>query len=259
MKSKIKELMSASGIPDTAVCEFGFVKDRLLPCRATARLPENPKSIIMAAFPYKVREEAPENISRYAAVKDYHIVCKGLLERAAEICRAEFPHNTFEVFIDNSPIPEVAAGVHAGLGKEGKNGLLIHKKYGSYVFLGEIVTDLELSPDKGGEKCLDCGRCKAVCPTMLQKSDCLSSVNQRKGELSREEIAKIKMSGCVWGCDICQENCPENKNAQKTYIDEFIKTYRNAYVSGEDTTERAYMWRGIKVIERNIKIQSISE
>lgn len=251
MKSKVKEILSLAGLPDTAVCEFEFVKNRLLPCRAAARLPKTPKSIIMVAFPYKVRESAPENISRYAAVKDYHIVCKQLLDSAAEKLRAAYPSNTFEVFIDNSPIPEVAAAVHAGLGVLGKNGLLIHKKHGSYVFLGEIVTDLELTPDKGGEKCPQCGRCAAVCPTGLCKDTCLSSVTQRKGELSDCEIAKIKMSGCVWGCDICQENCRENKNAQITYIDEFIESYRNAYVSGEDTKGRAYMWRTVKVIERN--------
>ena len=84
IKNKVKEILLTSNIKEFAVCDFSFVKDKLINCRAKGRLPKNAKSIIMAAFPYKVKNEKPLNISRYAAVKDYHIVCKEMLEKAKE-------------------------------------------------------------------------------------------------------------------------------------------------------------------------------
>ena len=254
IKNKVKEILLTSNIKEFAVCDFLFVADKLIDCRAKGRLPKNAKSIIMAAFPYKVKNEKPLNISRYVAVKDYHIVCKEMLEKAKEQLKITFPNNEFEIFLDNSPIPEVAAANHCGLGLLGKNGLLINKTYGSFVFLGEIVTDLMIDADNGDKKCLDCGRCISSCPTNMCKEQCLSSVNQQKKTLNDTQIELIKQNGCVWGCDICSEVCPHNLNAQNTYITEFIDSYRNEYVIGEDMCERAYTWRGPEVIERNAKI-----
>ncbi len=247
-------IMSTNNMPYISFCEFDFVKDNLLFCRAKSRLPKNAKTIIMAAFPYKVREEKPERLSRYAAVPDYHIVCKKLLDAAAKKLKEKFEDNEFAVFIDNSPIPEVAAAVHSGLGVLGKNGLLIHEKYGSFVFLGEIVTDLALPADKGDKKCLDCGRCRAACPTKLCKQNCLSSVNQQKKPLTDEQKVLIRENNYIWGCDICSEVCPMNKNVPTTYINEFIEGYRHNYSENENPDDRAYNWRGTEVIKRNAKL-----
>ena len=246
--------MLSANIREFSVCEFSFVSPLLIDCRAKTRLPKNAKSVIMAAFPYKVKAEPPKNISRYAAVKDYHIVCAKMLNDASEQLKKAFPNNEFEVFLDNSPIPEVAAANHSGLGLLGKNGLLINKKYGSFVFLGEIVTDLELIPDSGGEKCLDCGRCISACSSITDKETCLSAVTQRKGELSGDEIARIRSGGSCWGCDLCSEVCPMNEKAEETYIKEFTLGYRNSFSPDEDREGRAYNWRGKAVIERNYKI-----
>lgn len=257
IKADILSIMSACGIYEAKICEFSFVKDYLLPCRAKDRLPNGAKSIIMAAFPYKVKDCPPENISRYAAVADYHDVVGKMLGCAAEKLAGAYPDNKFEWFSDNSPVPEVAAGVHAGLGKLGKNGLLINKKYGSFVFLGEIVTDMFILPDeaaKNEQKCLDCGQCKTACPSKLSKEYCLSAVNQKKKGLTKDEIRQIQKSGCVWGCDICSEVCPMNKNTEVTYIGEFISGYRNKYLPEEDSDGRAYNWRGEEVIKRNFDI-----
>lgn len=232
-------------------CAFSEVEDRLLPCRAQSRLPENAKTIIMFAFPYKVEEKPPLNISRYAAVPDYHEVCGEMLSSLAESLKESYPENKFEYFIDNSPIPEVYAAVSAGLGVRGKNGLLITKEYGSFVFLGEIVTDLYIEPQKSSGECLGCGICLERCPVGLDKSRCLSALTQKKGELSPEQQEKIKKSGCVWGCDICQECCPHNKDIEKTGITQFVSGYRNEYIKGEEISGRAYAWRGEKVILRN--------
>ncbi|MBQ0084488.1 MAG: epoxyqueuosine reductase, partial [Clostridiales bacterium] len=243
----IKNIMLTCNIQEMAVCEFEYVKEHLLECRAKERLPKDARSIIIAAFPYRVEQTPPKNISRYAAVPDYHTVCGKMLESAVQQLRAAYPENKFEWFIDNSPIPEVAAGVHAGLGRRGENGLLINEKYGSFVFLGEIVTDLEIEPEKGAKndkKCLDCGQCKAACPINLNKADCLSAVNQKKKGLTTEQIGQIKQSGCVWGCDICGEVCPMNKNTEPTYIEEFVSGYRKEYQPNENSEGRAYNWRG---------------
>ncbi len=257
-KSKAKvdiiNIMSTNNMPYISFCDFDFVKDKLLPCRKIKEIPQNAKSIIMAVFPYKVKEKAPKGISRYAAVPDYHSVCHKLLNTAATQLKERFPQNEFSAFIDNSPIPEVAAAAHSGLGMLGKNGLLLHEKYGSFVFIGEIVTDLELLPDKGGKKCLDCGQCSKACPTKLCKEDCLSAVNQQKKPLNGQQIEQIKKSGYIWGCDICSEVCPMNRNVPITYIKEFTDGYRDEYIHGESSENRAYAWRGVEVIERNAKL-----
>lgn len=254
MKNKIREILSENEIYEWAVCDFQSVADHLISCRAKARIPDNARSIIIAAFPYKVNEAPPKNISRYAAVPDYHEVCGKMLKAATDRLQENFPTATFECFMDNSPIPEVSAAVNAGLGCKGKNGLLIHKKYGSYVFLGEIVTDLALEADNGGEKCLDCGRCAAACRHVDDKTGCLSAVNQQKSELTEEQTAEIRASGVCWGCDRCSEVCPMNKKAEPTYIKEFIEGYRNSFSPTENREDRAYNWRGEEVIDRNYKI-----
>ena len=96
------------------------------------------------SFPYAVKDLPKRNISRYAIVADYHIVAMEMLNSISEQLMLEFPGFQFEPFVDNSPIREVHAAVLAGIGVLGKNALLIHPQYGSYVFIGEIVTDLAL-------------------------------------------------------------------------------------------------------------------
>ncbi len=254
MLGKIEEILSAAKIFEWRIANFKDIENHLIECRARRRIPKNAKSIIMVAFPYKVEEEPPKNISRYAAVPDYHTVCGEMLNLAVENLRKNFKENSFEWFLDNSPIPEVFTANLCGLGVMGKNGLLIHKEYGSFVFLGEIVTDLDIPFQKGGEKCLDCGECSRACEHIPLKENCLSAVNQQKNPLSSEKLKQIKSSGIVWGCDKCSEVCPMNKNAKITYIEEFKKGYRNSFTLSESREGRAYNWRGKEVIERNFNL-----
>lgn len=135
---------------------------RLLECRAKARIPQRAKSVIVCLFPYHVAEPQRRNISRYAMVEDYHIVAGNMLKAACERLKSAFPENEFVFFTDNSPIREVSSAVRAGLGVLGKNGLLIHPKYGSFVFIGEIVTDLTVPGAKANGMCIGCGRCAAA-------------------------------------------------------------------------------------------------
>ncbi len=253
MEKTVALLRKLTDVP-FGFCAFSEISDRLLECRAKQRIPENANTVICFAFPYKVCEQPPENISRYAAVPDYHTVCGDQLKKIAVALCDENEGYSFEPFIDNSPIPEVAAAAAAGLGVVGKNGLLITEKYGSFVFLGEVVTDMPMKTDTLFDMCENCGICAAACPVGLNKSRCLSALTQKKGVLTAEEEKKITDSGCIWGCDICQNVCPHNKNAENTQNADFISGYRNRYKSGEDISGRAFAWRGEKVIKRNAEL-----
>ena len=236
-------------------CPFSAVENALLECRAKQRLPHDAKTVICFAFPYKVKDEPPKNISRYAAVPDYHLICGQRLEKIKAALESEYSDYSFETFVDNSPIHEVLAAATAGLGKVGKNGLLITKRFGSFVFLGEIVTDMPLCETGTAEAgCAICGACEKACPVGLNKALCLSAVTQQKKPLTEEQQRLIKAHKTVWGCDICQNVCPHNKNADKTDITEFLSGYRNEYKTGEDISGRAYEWRGARVIERNAEL-----
>lgn len=114
MKQRILEIINKNGIRDAGFCNYSLVKERLLPCRALQRLPENAKTVILLLFPYKVRDAHPENICRYAAVPDYHDITQKYLSNITDDLKKEFPEYKFESFADNSPIPEVSAAAAAG-------------------------------------------------------------------------------------------------------------------------------------------------
>lgn len=249
--------------PLWGVCPFDSTKDKLIECRAKSRLPKNTKSLIVACFPYLLGEEnyQKSNVSKYAAVTDYHTVALNRLDSAITKLKQLYPGNEFSAFADNSPIPEVSAACKSGLGVRGLNSLLITQKYGSYVFIGEIATDLEIiCTEKEEKKCIGCEKCIDACPSgalnknFFDKTKCLSEITQKKGDLSDNEKNLMKECGCVWGCDICQDICPMNKNAAVTEIEEFLFSPLSYVESGCRLDGRAYEWRGRKVIERNISI-----
>ena len=259
---KVMELDDIFGVLPYGFSEFERVKDRLIECRAKARLPENAKTVISVLFPYYLGEEyyKNSNVSRYAVSEDYHIITSGMLEKAAAELRERFPENVFEVFIDNSPLPEVRCAVNAGLGVLGKNSLFINERYGSWVFLGEIVTDRYFAPT-GGELslCAGCSRCADACPmsaitkTGIDRENCLSFLSQKKGELPERVREKMIETGCVWGCDVCQKVCPHNENAEPTPIARFYETASPCVTEDVSVEGRAFAWRGKAVIERNVK------
>ncbi len=249
--------------PLWGICSFDKIKSGLIECRAKNRLPENAKSVIVACFPYLLDKSEYKNlnISKYAVVADYHEVALNRLNAASAKLKTLFPEHDFAAFADNSPIPEVRAACLAGLGVRGLNSLLITEEYGSFVFIGEIVTTLELECADAAEKaCIECGKCQKACPASaisengVDKSRCLSAITQKKGILSPEEERLMKECGCVWGCDICQDFCPMNKNAATTQIAEFLSSPAPHITSGCELEGRAYEWRGRKVIERNIAV-----
>lgn len=256
----MQDIMKSLNIELFGVCEMP-PEDKLIPCRAAERLPQDAKRIVICAFPYYTGDY-DFNISRYAAVQDYHIVVMDMLKKASDMLQKCFG-GVFEPFADISPVPEVYAAASAGLGVIGKNGLLLTEKYGSFVFLGELVTniELELTGDKP-EYCVNCGRCKAACPSKalgekFDKSICLSEITQKKGELSRREQELIAKAGSLWGCDICQNVCPYNSSPALSNISEF---YKGVISNLEyDDIERLYKsrafgFRGTKPLYRNYNL-----
>lgn len=257
---KLKTILSAY-TDNFGFCSFESVKDFLINCRALSRIPQNAQGIITVLFPYFLGEEKYKNtnISRYACVADYHSVALRMLNELCNALRNEWQDEKFEPFVDNSPIPEVYAAALSSLGRIGKNGLLINEKYGTWVFIGEIVTTLRLENSAQVQYCENCGACQSVCPTgaikngRVDKSVCLSDITQRKAELSDEQCAMIKQSGCAWGCDICQLVCPHNNDVKTTEIDDFILSF-SPLADAENLENKAYGWRGKGVIQRNIKL-----
>lgn len=259
----IKKLVYSDVLP-MGVCSFKNLQNNLIPCRAIERIPKNAKSVIVVLFPYYLGEKFYENlnISKYAVPEDYHIICGEYLKKITKSLEELYPQNNFQFFCDNSPVNEVKAATLAGLGVKGENSLLINEKYGSFCFIGEIVTDLEIPcEDKEIESCKKCGLCKKKCINQaittygVEKEKCLSETTQKKGELTESEEKLIKKSGCIWGCDICQDICPMNKNIEHSPIKEFYETAKSTYNGDEDYNKsRAYSWRKKDVINRNLKI-----
>ena len=231
------------------------------------RLPAfQPKTVLLYAAPYYAGES--ENLSRYAAARDYHLYMKGLSERLIAYLQERYPQSRFLGFSDHSPIDERDAAARCGIGIVGDSGLLINEKYGSFLFLGEIFTDLEpidlpsLQEPKG---CLHCGACKRACPTgaLSGEGECLSALTQQKGELPNEVFLLMKKHKTVWGCDLCQLACPYNKRVIKdgrtTPIRFFLEdrlpclTYDLVLnMEKEAFKERAFAWRGRNTILRNL-------
>lgn len=251
-----------SDILPVGACEFSRVLP-LLECRAKSRLPQNAKSVITYLFPYYLGEDSYKelNISKYAVSEDYHTIAGMYLQKAVDEFKESYPHNEFVYFCDNSPIRERDAAMLCGLGVKGRNGLLINEKYGSFCFIGEIVTDAIVKYSMPEDRtCLNCGACERNCPNgalhsfKVDISKCLSDVTQRK-KITDDEALLIKEKGSIWGCDRCQDICPMNKNVKVTPIKEFIDTARPMYKNGDSIEGRAYAWRGESVIKRNFEIK----
>lgn len=262
---KIRELLS-----DFHDVEFGFCRfdGRIRPCRKKALLPADAKGIIVAAFPYYSRELEGGNLSVYACVPDYHRVVGDLLTSMTERLRETFPGHCFVWFCDDSPVYEVDAAVRAGLGTMGDHSLLIHPRYGSYLFLGEIITDLPLEDQAVPAGCSHCGRCETACPGealskgKVDPTRCLSALTQKKGELTDGEKELLRKSPLIWGCDICQQVCPQNEGISTTPMEKFRREIINRVdeKNAEDLcTGRAFGWRGSGVLLRNLKLKMAPE
>ncbi len=277
----VKKLAARLGISATGICSAKADTALLahLPDGVTPFVPapaqridprqvlKSAKSVIVCAFHYAQPPQEKANLSRYAWGRDYHSVVRDYLSRLLDTIKKYTPEAQGYIFTDSSPLCDKALAYRAGLGYFGKNSLLLHPRFGSLFFIGGIVTDLDLQPDAPLEgDCGDCNACAAACPAglcgsgQLDGKKCISYLQQKKGDLTEAEAALLRKSGSVWGCDLCQNICPKNRQEIYSSIPEFsvIDT-----VLPPDLTEaefqakykdRAFFWRGYRTLRRNLEL-----
>jgi epoxyqueuosine reductase len=159
-------------------------------------------------------------VSVYAQGRDYHDVVKGRLKQLAGWLQATYG-GAVKVFVDTAPVMEKPLAERAGIGWQGKHTNLVSRRFGSWLFLGEIFTDLRLEPDPAEpDHCGSCRACLDVCPTdafpapyQLDARRCISYLTiEHQGHIPRE--LRAPMRNRVYGCDDCLAVCPWNKFAQ---------------------------------------------
>ena len=230
-----------------------------------------PKSAIVCLFPYYVEHKDPSNLSRYTWATDYHLVINEYLKKLIEKLQIMNTDAQFSIHCDTSPLADRYMAYLAGLGFYGKNNCFISPKWGSYVVIGTILTTLELEPNTPlTQSCMGCNRCITACLGQCLGHDefkfdtCKSYITQKKGELTSEEKHIIAKTPPVFGCDVCQEVCPHNKDIPTTPIPEFQSVEPYIDIDELDSLtnkefkakygHRAFSWRGKKILIRNQEI-----
>lgn len=198
-----------------------------------AILVEGAKTVVSVLLNYHSDQKQTDTnapvISSYALGKDYHHVLRDRLRTLLTHIQTEIAPCTGRVFTDSAPLLEKALANKAGLGWIGKNTLLINPKLGSFLFIGELVLDLELEYDEpfGNSLCGSCTRCMDSCPTraivkpmILDANKCISYLTIETREDIPEQL-QGSLSNKLVGCDICQQVCPWNGKAKQNEVPEF--------------------------------------
>ncbi|HLS35923.1 MAG TPA: tRNA epoxyqueuosine(34) reductase QueG [Bacillota bacterium] len=254
--------------------EKGTIEERTEP----KRLLPGAKSIISIALAYPSKIKNPprstrENrrgiFCRASWGQDYHHVLRDRLEKLREFIKGRYPELESDIMVDTGELSDRAVAERAGVGFSGKNTLLITEEYGSFVYLGEMITNIPFVPDERIEDgCGDCTRCLDACPTgalvnpgQLNAQRCLAYLTQTKDFLPDEFRDVIGTR--VYGCDTCQAVCPWNRQIDFHIHEEFEpepevakpklkpmlrmsnREFRNTFghVSG--------FWRGKNPLQRN--------
>lgn len=235
----------------------------------------NCKSIIVLGVSYNVEYKAGEgislkgNLSKSSWGLDYHNVLKDKMEKLIYKMKEEFDFE-YRSFTDTGPLVDRELAKKAGLGYYGKNCSIINEEYGSFIFLGYILTDLDMeietSPQE--EKCGDCTLCIQACPTgalespyNLNPRKCISYLTQKKGIIPDD--LRDKMGIKIYGCDTCQMVCPKNKSIKYSQNKEFIPIKTKGVIDIEELLSMsnrefkekyghmAGSWRGKNTLKRN--------
>lgn len=239
---------------------------------------EGAKSLISIAiaYPYKLPNPPKSTsgatrgiMSRSAWGIDYHHVLRDKMKHLAEFIHQLEPNSRIESMVDTGALSDRAVAERAGLGWIGKNSALITPEFGSWVYLGELITNLPLQPDQPIEdQCGECTLCLEACPTQalvqggqLNSQKCIAYLTQVKDFIPDEYRSKI--GNRLYGCDTCQTICPKNVGKNFTHHPELqpepelvkplltpLLTIGNkAYKEKYGITASA--WRGKKPIQRN--------
>lgn len=240
------------------------------------KIEEGAKSVISILINYfpaqKQTDPAAPVISKYAYGRDYHFVVREKLNDLLIFIQSEIFPCRGRAFVDSAPVLERSLAKAAGLGWIGKHSLLINKYFGSYVFIGELIIDLELAYDTPftSDHCGSCTRCIDACPTGAIVADYV--VDARKCIAyhtieNKEEIPpaiQAKLHNHIFGCDICQDVCPWNKVIKPYQSNDFkpieglLEMERKDWMElGRDTYNKtfrhtAFERAGYKRIKRNI-------
>ena len=184
------------------------------------------KSIISiaVAYPSKMKDRVVSKkgerrgiFSRASWGMDYHLVLRNRLQILEAYIREKVPEAHCQSMVDTGELADRAVAERAGIGWSGKNCAIITPEFGSYVYLGEMITNIPFAPDTPMEdRCGTCNKCIEACPTgalvqggQINAQRCISFLTQTKGMIAEE--FRDKLGNRLYGCDSCQTACPENK------------------------------------------------
>ena len=187
---------------------------------------DQPKAIISIAlaYPSKMRTRVVSKKGERRGIfcraswgTDYHAILRDRLSKLEEYIAERVPGARFKSMVDTGELVDRAVAERAGIGWSGKNCSIITPEFGSYVYLGEMITNIPFEPDTPMEdQCGSCNKCVEVCPTgaliqggQLDSQRCIAFVTQTKGFLAEE--FREKLGNRLYGCDTCQTVCPVNK------------------------------------------------
>lgn len=238
---------------------------------------ENAKTIIVIGQAYhideaKLTKDTPElygELARTAWGRDYHLVLKEKLQQLAEFLNNKYEGLQYKAFVDTGPLVDRYLAYRAGLGWYGYNNTLINEEYGSWFFIGYMLTNVEFEPDSPVEnKCKGCRSCIELCPGKALEKDygldakkCISYLLQKREDLTEEE--RRKLGNRIYGCDVCQLVCPHNKDVKETTTEDFLPREPSHKIDLESLlnmsnkefkqlfSTNASGWRGKKILQRN--------
>ncbi|OZI10587.1 tRNA epoxyqueuosine(34) reductase QueG [Bacillaceae bacterium SAS-127] len=246
-----------------------------------AKIFDQPRSIIAIAlaYPSKMKEvvkgkrgERRGIFCRASWGEDYHNVLRDRLSQLEVFIQSKVPESRFRSMVDTGELADRAVAERAGIGWSGKNCSIITPEFGSYVYLGEMITNLPFEPDQPIEdRCGTCTKCIDACPTgalvqggQLNSNRCIAFLTQTKDFLPEE--FRDHLGNRLYGCDTCQTVCPENKGMDFHFHEEMEPSGEEVkpllepllQISNKEFKERfGYMsgsWRGKKPIQRNAMI-----
>lgn len=259
-------------------CEFEIAGESLFSFKDKYGF--EPKSIIVLFIPY-LSEEKKEackstNLSIHACSIDYHNVVKKVASMVVEDILDKHKNAKIHIQCDKGEYNERFFAFNSGLGKKGLNSLIINDIYGSYGFLTLLFTDVEFEEIvTSNGSCCNCKLCIENCPAKAITESgvnfnlCISYLTQKK-QLVEYEEKLIKNQRKIYGCDICQLICPENKNKKYSNIEDFnidllynIELENVLSLSNKEFKRiygnRNFSWRGKNIIKRNILILNDNE
>ncbi|KGP79237.1 MULTISPECIES: tRNA epoxyqueuosine(34) reductase QueG [unclassified Paenibacillus] len=211
-------------------------------------------------------------LARSAWGQDYHQVLRAAMDKLVHFIRERVPEAMIESMVDTGALVDRAVSQRAGIGFSAKNCAIISPKFGSWIFLGELVTNIPFQPDNPvTEDCGECTKCIDACPTgalvgpgQLNAQRCISFVTQTKGFVDEEFMLKI--GNRLYGCDTCQIVCPKNRGKNWDHHPEFHpdpEIVKPLLIPLLDIGNREFKerfgqssaaWRGKKPIQRNAVI-----